>query len=381
MKIQSLQYEDLSTGWKLDLIEFNPQLTLLVGVSGVGKTKILKAIQNLKKISQSGVSDLIEWNILFVTSKGLQCRWTGKFYLRTISAYSEEIDEDVEYTNDTPEIEYEKVFINNELIIDRNIGSITYKNKETLKFSRDESIIFLLREELTDIHQAFEKIIFNFIESDANDIKKLAMSDKEKKIKLDKYKNLSDIRNHNDSLMNKLYFLYQNDKNSFDSLLDIFIDIFPYVEQLVIELKIAISENDIRYIPRILEKEKGVKDWIPESNISSGMLKTFKQIAELYLCPDNSVILIDEFENSLGINCIDEVVYQMLSSERDLQFIITSHHPYIINKIGYEYWKIVTRKGSSVKCIDAKEFGIGKSKHQAFIQLANLTEYSEGIES
>jgi hypothetical protein len=30
MKIQSLQYEDLNTGWKLDLIEFNPQLTLFL---------------------------------------------------------------------------------------------------------------------------------------------------------------------------------------------------------------------------------------------------------------------------------------------------------------------------------------------------------------
>jgi ABC-type bacteriocin/lantibiotic exporter with double-glycine peptidase domain len=101
----------------------------------------------------------------------------------------------------------------------------------------------------------------------------------------------------------------------------------------------------------------------------------------LYLCPDNSVILIDEFENSLGINCIDEVVFQMLASERDLQFIITSHHPYIINKIGYSYWKVVTRKGCVVTAIDAEKLGIGKSRLQAFTQLGNLAAFSKGIES
>lgn len=104
-------------------------------------------------------------------------------------------------------------------------------------------------------------------------------------------------------------------------------------------------------------------------------------IAELYLCADHTVILIDEFENSLGINCINQVTQSILESGRNLQFIITSHHPYIINDMNFSHWKIVTRKGSIVTAIDAEKFGIGKSKHQAFTQLANLTAYSEGIDS
>jgi AAA15 family ATPase/GTPase len=125
-------------------------------------------------------------------------------------------------------------------------------------------------------------------------------------------------------------------------------------------------------------KEKGVNNWIFQNNISSGMLKTLIHISELYLSPEGTVILIDEFENSLGINCID-VVTDLLVENRNIQFILTSHHPYIINNIGMEHWKIVTRKGGVVTVIDAKDLNLGKSRHQAFMQLINLEEYSEGI--
>ncbi len=108
------------------------------------------------------------------------------------------------------------------------------------------------------------------------------------------------------------------------------------------------------------------------------MYKTLMQISECYFAAEGTVILIDEFENSLGVNCIN-VLSDLLSESRNLQFIITSHHPYIINKVGMEHWKIVTRKGGVVTAKDAKDFGLGKSRHEAFMQLINLDEYNEGI--
>jgi predicted ATPase len=380
MKIQSLLYEDLSTGWKLDLIEFNPQLTLLVGASGVGKTKILKALQNLKKISQSGFSDFIKWDIRFITEGGFDYRWCGEFYWLT--------DDTLEYTdNDFLYIKYENVFINHELIINRTEDLTIFDKTETVKLSREESIIHILKEEplIKTIHHAFNKISFYDIENTFDYKKKSALSDKDRKLKLARYKSLSDIRSCNESLLYKLYFLYENDKLSFDFIVNSYIDIFPHVEDLQIVLIISgsfnLSKEGIRPIPSIVGKEKQISHWIGENDLSSGMLKTFMQLAELYLSPDNSVILIDEFENSLGINCIDEVTYQILASERNLQFIITSHHPYIINKIPYQDWKLVTRNGSVVKAEDATKYGIGRSKHEAFTQLINLDAYAEGIAS
>jgi len=120
-------------------------------------------------------------------------------------------------------------------------------------------------------------------------------------------------------------------------------------------------------------------NWIEEDRLSSGMLRVLRHLSELYLLPEGSVLLIDEFENSLGINCIDALT-ENLSEDRDLQFIITSHHPYIINNIGIKHWKIVTRKGNTVTVRDASDFNLGKTKHSAFMELLQLEEYSDGIQ-
>jgi predicted ATPase len=126
-------------------------------------------------------------------------------------------------------------------------------------------------------------------------------------------------------------------------------------------------------------KEKGVSKWINQSSLSSGMYKTFMHISELFVLPRGTVVLIDEFENSLGVNCIDVLTEDLLQESRNIQFIVTSHHPYIINNISPKYWKIVTRKGGTVTTKDAKNLGFDKSKHKAFLQLLNLEEYSEGV--
>ena len=52
MKFKSISIKDGRTGWNVDNIQFNPMLTLLVGASGVGKTKILNGINALKQIAR-----------------------------------------------------------------------------------------------------------------------------------------------------------------------------------------------------------------------------------------------------------------------------------------------------------------------------------------
>jgi predicted ATPase len=206
-------------------------------------------------------------------------------------------------------------------------------------------------------------------------------------------------KNHRSSIIQKYYqsnlpiqsklilAFYEKDP-IFQVIKERFISIFEQVEDIKIEedeededkneennFDIFIQEK-ASLIIKI--KERGVNHWISQKYISSGMYKTLIQISECYLTAEGSVILIDEFENSLGVNCID-ILSDLLSESRNLQFIITSHHPYIINKVGMEHWKIVTRKGGVVTAKDAKDFGLGKSRHEAFMQLINLDEYNEGI--
>lgn len=108
------------------------------------------------------------------------------------------------------------------------------------------------------------------------------------------------------------------------------------------------------------------------------MLKTFVLLCQVELSVDGTVFLIDEFENSLGINCLDVVTDQLFGS-RELQFIITSHHPYVINNIPMEYWKVVTRKGGVIQTHSAEELKLGHSKHKAFTELINSKEFRKGV--
>ena len=51
MKIKEIEYHDQEYNWRFKPIKFLPKVTLLVGISGAGKTEILKSIFNLKKIA------------------------------------------------------------------------------------------------------------------------------------------------------------------------------------------------------------------------------------------------------------------------------------------------------------------------------------------
>ena len=92
--------------------------------------------------------------------------------------------------------------------------------------------------------------------------------------------------------------------------------------------------------------EEGVADWIPFGEMSSGMQRYLSFLIHLSFAPRGTVVLIDELESSLGINCLPAATGFLLRRAPDLQLVLTSHHPYIIEKIPTSYWKIVTRKGT-----------------------------------
>ena len=386
MKLKSIKYFDKSINWRLERTEFK-DLTLLVGASGVGKTQILNAILNLKRIANGSSQNGIEWNVEFSTVDDSIYRWKGSFENKGFEAnfvnYSDE-----ENKKNRPKIISENVFLNGKEVVKRDNKDIIFDGKKTVKLSQQESVINLLKEEelISPAYQGFSKIIHDDYSHTMKEFSIVYFKNilrRGVKNLTKKYQSLESIQNSGEETSVKLFLIYNNDRETFKKIKDLFSDIFPQVE----DIKIELLKKDVKGIqplfkdiPFIQLKEKGVKDWIHETNISSGMFRTLMHISELYLCAEGTVILIDEFENSLGINCIDELTEDLLNSRRKLQFIITSHHPYIINNISYENWKLVTRKAGTVRTHDAQEFNIGKSKHDAFIQLINLDEYKTGIE-
>ncbi|MCI5226504.1 MAG: ATP-binding protein [Candidatus Electrothrix sp. AX2] len=383
MRIQTFFFTDKTMGWELQPLSLD-QLTLLVGASGVGKTRILRSILDVRRIAKGASINGVSWYIEFLTTGGRKYRWEGAFEDKGFSAENI-FGFDDEDEKEKPKIESERVYINDELVIERNTDGIFFNGTKTVKLSKNESAVFLLREEeqIQEACQEFDKVIFD---DNTSEIGRIAFDD-EVEEKLEKYRSIKTIRDSSEDVKLKLYFTYKNQKEYFEDISQSFTDVFPYVEEIKIE-SIAQNIKRLKHLPFFLRempfiqiKEKGIENWIPENRISSGMLRTLMHIAELYLCADSSLILIDEFENSLGINCIDELTSSIVSAERNLQFIITSHHPYIINNIKPRDWKVITRKAGSVISHDASEFNFDKSKHKAFTQLINLDLYSEGVES
>lgn len=381
MTILNFKFEDKSFDWQLAEFPLN-KLTLLVGASGVGKTQILKAIVALKQIANGQSLNGISWKIEFETLSNQKYIWEGAFENKGVNIF---IDEDEDDKKNKPKIVYEKLYLNNELIIDRNEEAILFLGKPTIRLSQQESVIHLLKEEdkINPAYNSIQKINYTNHSNSANPIHGFSVNFLNIKKLAKKYNTLKKIQESEFQTALKLLFVQSADKKVFGIIKQRFADIFPQIE----DLKIAPLENKENELPDYFKdypfmqiKEKGVKHWISQLRISSGMFRTLMQLSELYLCAEGTVFLIDEFENSLGINCINEITNDILASKRKLQFVLTSHHPYIIDAIGYNNWKLVTRNAGIIRTHNIDKFNIGKSKHSAFMQLIQLEEYQTGQE-
>jgi ABC-type Na+ transport system ATPase subunit NatA len=384
MRIEKLSYHNHVTGWQLAPVEFG-SVNLLVGVSGVGKTRILEVIRSLKKIAfgtpwHNEFLSGVEWNITFSTDLDCNYKWSGKFSIVNNRDYT--IDESGEKTysridQNEPELESEELYLNDECVAHRKDGIVKFGSQTMPKLSLSDSVIKIFQAE--DKITPIIKGLLLIIDSQTQNSTKWVGSSMPSQIE---GLSLSEIRNINGTLVDRLGLLQINDRQMFDQIKANFIDIFPQVENfriLTTQTRFEWAEKASPVFSLEL-KEIGVDRWITQSNFSMGMLKTLAHITEIYLLAEDSILLIDEFENSLGVNCID-VVTELLNDRKDIQFIFTSHHPYIINKIPMQYWKIITRKGSLVTATDATDYEeLSGSRHKVFTQLLNLPAYTEGIQ-
>jgi energy-coupling factor transporter ATP-binding protein EcfA2 len=376
MQIKKLEYYDDEYKWKLEEVDFLQNLNLLVGVSGVGKTRILKAIYSLKSIANGASLNGVKWNVCFIADNNFEYTWSGEFETRESTISIDESSEE----NEQVKLISEKLVCNNEnVLIERKDSEIMLNGNKTPKLSPFESVVELLKQEdqIAPVKESLDKIILADSES-VYRVWRLPVSIFKKFEK----SSLSALQESGLPMPIKLAILYRTLPEDFNKIKEAFMSVFPNVSDIKIEtikdedIPIALSKL-LKEATTVSIKEKGVENWI--ENISSGMLKTLMYISELYLAPENCIILIDEFENSLGVNCLDSVTELVLDNKK-LQFIITSHHPYIINNVSPAYWKIVTRKAGLVTVKNAKDFHISESRQKAFIDLINVLEDEADIE-
>ena len=373
VKIQWLEFENLKTQLKIERIYFNNDVTLLVGLSGVGKTQILNAVEYSLNLAVDKDEPLRPYKVgIGVLVDDEEYEW---FY--EINKANENeliINEDNKY-----EFVYEKLVKNNEIVFERkNLEVEVVGYDKVPQPKKSESLILQYSDD-----KNFEKLISGIrklypveielavrggIRSESFSRLKSKVIDtlnvSEEKVEFKVFSHLP--------VAVKLYIV----KNYYP---DIYVKIFDAVKELFMEIEdIDVEEDAVREMYLVSIQVYGKK--LLQQDISNGMLKTIYYIVELFTMSEDSLVLIDEFENGLGVNCIDVLSELMLSERDDLQFIITSHHPKIINAIDKNKWKIIDREGSIVKNSSSLSYGIGNSQHDAYFNFLNILVFEGKIQ-
>lgn len=370
VKIQWVEFENLKTGLKIERIKFNEDITLLVGLSGAGKTMILNAVEYSLNLAVDKDVILRPYRV----SMGILVDEDEYEWSYDVSTIDEDliINEEIKY-----EFSYELLKCNGNIIFERNrerTKVIGYDKVPQPK--KDESLLLQYAEDenLERLIQGIRKLYSVEIElAVRGGIRRESFSRLKSKVE-------NVIRNEENIQFRvfshlpvalKLYIV----KRYYHEL---YIRIFDAVKELFIEIEdIDVEEDRTREMYLVSIQVYGRK--LLQNDISNGMLKTIYYIVELFTMPENSLVLIDEFENGLGVNCIDSLSDVMLFERNDLQFIITSHHPKIINAVDKDKWIIVDRDGVIVKNSSSVAYGIGNSLHDAYFNLVNRWEYEGKI--
>lgn len=372
MKIMSYQYQDVEQpGWKFPRISFS-RVNLLVGGSGSGKTRLLNTIFNLGRFVTQAESKHGHWT-LELEQNDVKYNW----------------DLEVAPSPNKESIVVKEIIQKNgDVIVDRNSESFVFDGRKMPKLSRHESSVSLLKEEdlMQPLHQGFKLMM-----------RRTSLDDdlKQANYQVIPPQLISDAQSNKDisilfkpiGLSVKLYIIKAYFPKTYSIINEHYKSVFPFIHQIDVKEIKDFEENysvlgEVGKIPVFCIKEKNVKNWIPIHELSSGMKKVLQILTDVSTLPTGAIYLLDEYENSLGINAIDFFPSFLSETAETNQFFITSHHPYLINNIPPKNWYVFHRTGSEVKIKHGQEYveRFGKSRQQLFVQLINDPFYTEGIE-
>jgi predicted ATPase len=373
--LRFVQNKNSDNDWFFGEVYFD-RINLFVGDSATGKTRFVNGIVSFFRLL---VSDKImyrgDWDVDFEI-QGI----TYNYKLKTTTNESSPNElfilfEELINQND------------NRSLFSRDKNKILWQGKDLPKLSSDKTCFSLLKGEnlIKPLFQNLQNIISRKFYGDEllknfslgalfpNFERTLINSNSMQRLAIE------EIYFHN-----KLDILKKIDTSGFVKVVDLIKAAFPFIENADVLNSSQVSLHF--YVPEqapiFCIKEKNVSKWIPCNDISSGMQKLFLLILDTYLLRDSGILFIDEYENSLGISAINFLPDLISSINDNCQFIITSHHPYIINTIPIEAWKVFHRKGTDVTITPGKVLKekYSKSKQEYFLQLINDPLYKGGIE-
>jgi hypothetical protein len=378
--ITEYEYQGPGDDWRFRRTRFD-RINLLVGASGAGKTRFLNTL----------------FNFASTISKGTPFR-SGSWYVgMTLGEYSYEYEyegrdgKEAAITSETVRRwktdHHEEV----ETLIQRESGSFAFRDTPLPKFAREIPSLHLLKEEpdVMPLHMLFARMQRRkFFETALQDAVTIQNLPKRLVNELAANPQLEPLWLGEHALSAKLFLMKQFFPEKYKIAGDSLRQVFPTIEEYDVQMlgETRLPNVPVRGVegdmPVFVVKERGVSQWLPLPVLSSGMQKVLLIATDIVTLPSGTTYLIDEYENSLGINAIDFLPQFLIEHGGNKQFFITTHHPYLINSMPMRAWRVFHRKGQtvSIKLGEELEERFGKSKQKAFIQLINDPFYSEGIE-
>jgi predicted ATPase len=374
MSILRFELEHIHRHWRLEPVELQ-DFNLLVGVSGAGKTRIL---DSLAAVCATGCG----------RDSGLHdCRWQldvqtpqGRFVWNALTAGSTSVAPGLTISEGSPVFVTEVLWNEHaKVIAERQHDGIRLQGADKpIRMKEQESVISLLQDEesIAPLYQALGKVhrsrshIWS-IAMDRNDIRRTT----------DGLSTIEALQESSLPMIVKVHAFHERFRREFDEVAASYTEIFPSVHRVLL-LRRTEDQPPFRDRLVIAIEERGVEGSVEWEDLSAGMRRTLEHLFELALAPSGTVILVDEYENSMGVNCLEAVTDCLLEATRSIQLVITSHHPYVINNIPVEHWRVVTRHGSTVRVVPATAIPAldTRSRQDAFIRLINATEYLDGIQ-
>jgi hypothetical protein len=386
MRILTFEFQSARRGWTLEPMALE-SFNLLVGVSGAGKTRIVRAIEQVCSVALGNkeVDEHIEairgasFAIGF-EHDGLTYHWEAELEPR-VGRGSE--DDGALQAVEPPLIQTERIYQGERSLVDRTPERFLLNGHPIPKLDRAKSAIAVLKEDpaMEPLYAAFSRCIFRALEGLPPHGFRFGSVDDQRQ----KYQSAADIgADFSLSLHGKAELLQEWFPDAFTAIKEAFQEAFPTIEKLKVHRRDypKLTKEGASFIT-LAVRESGINEWIVFADMSSGMQRYLSFLIHLSFAPPGTVVLIDELESSLGVNCLPAVTRFLLSRAPDLQLILTSHHPYIIEQIPPSHWKIVTRKGSRVRVLDAEKIPAmaeERSHLDRFTRLINLPEYEHGVQ-
>ncbi|MGD0174712.1 MAG: ATP-binding protein [Anaerolineales bacterium] len=368
MRINWYHYSDTSEpGWEFDPVSLG-KMNLLVGETASGKSRFLNTMFHLGRYAVVNDFYAGNWEIKF-EHNGKEYSW--ELRSRAIkSAQKKGIVEFEKLTRRDGEKEIE--------LIKRSEKEIVYCGKTLDPLPKGETSLYLLREteDIGLAYKAFELILRRLFDQDAlSSISEFQPISIGLQSEILEKHDLEIIRRAELNLNNNLFFLEKVFPDLYKQIIEDYKLVFPFVEEVGITDLSKINEY-IAFpgiIPVFTIREHGSTNWIILPELSSGMKKVLLIMTDITMLPEGGVYLIDEYENSLGLNAINFFPEFVLSLKKGVQFVVTSHHPYLINQIPPSEWYVLHREGLHVQ-IQYGQTNVnkyGKSKQELFTQLIN----------